>query len=195
MTTASLDTRPRSGRAWLALALSSRTAALPTDCALAAARVALAWIFIYYGAAKLFGSFGGASPLGLHQTSLFFSNVAHLHPGGLFAVLSGVIEFGGGIALALGFASRLAGIALFGDMVIAMITVTWTTGINPVHAPPGYQLNIALGVLALVVAILGAGRFSLDSLIERHLMRTVPSQGDQARSSGTLETASPARTS
>ena len=62
--------------------------------------------------------------------ALYFSQAAHLHPGGLFAVLGGVIEFGGGIALALGLFSRLAGLALFGDMVMAMITVTWATGIN-----------------------------------------------------------------
>ncbi len=80
-----------------------------------------------------------------------------------------MIEFGGGIALALGFCSRLAGLALFGDMVMAMITVTWATGINSRTSPPGYQLNMALGVLALVVALLGSGRFSLDAVIERRL--------------------------
>jgi putative oxidoreductase len=166
MATASLQMHRRSGRGWLALAVSSRTAALPTDLALLAARVALAWIFIWYGAGKLFGAFNGP---GFHQTALYFSNTAHLHPGGLFAVLGGVIEFGGGIALALGLASRLAGLALFGDMVMAMITVTWATGIGSSTSHPGYQLNIALGVLALVVAFLGAGRFSLDALIERQL--------------------------
>ena len=50
-----------------------------------------------------------------------------------------------------------------------MITVTWATGINSRTSPPGYQLNLAVGVLALVVAILGSGRFSLDSVIERRL--------------------------
>ena len=43
---------------------------------------------------------------------------------------AGVTEFGGGIAMALGLCTRLAGLALFGDMVMAMITVTWATGIN-----------------------------------------------------------------
>ena len=37
--------------------------------------------------------------------------------------------------LALGLCSRLAGVALFGDQVIAMITVTWATGINSVATP------------------------------------------------------------
>ncbi len=117
----------RRGRALLAAVLGTRTAAVPADLALVAGRTALAWIFIYYGAGKLFGWFNGP---GIHRTALYFSNTAHLHPGGLFAVLGGVIEFGGGIALALGLGTRLAGLALFGDMVMAMITVTWATGIN-----------------------------------------------------------------
>jgi putative oxidoreductase len=169
MVTAALPTRRQRARSLLAAVLSTRTAPLPADLALVAARIALAWIFIYYGAGKLFGSFNGP---GLHRTALYFSNTAHLHPGGFFAVLGGVIELGAGIALALGLASRLAGIALFGDMVMAMITVTWSTGINSQTAPPGYQLNLALGVLALVVAIFGSGRFSLDALIEQHVVAT-----------------------
>jgi len=169
MVTASLPTRRQRARSLLAAVLSTRTAPLPADLALVAARIALAWIFIYYGAGKLFGSFNGP---GLHGTALYFSNTAHLHPGGFFAVVGGVIELGSGVALALGLASRLAGVALFGDMVMAMITVTWATGINNQTTPPGYQLNLALGVLALVVAIFGSGRFSLDALIERHVVAT-----------------------
>ncbi len=131
-----------------------------------AARIGLAWIFIYYGAGKLFGAFNGP---GIHRTSLYMSNVAHLHPGGLFAVFGGLVEFGSGVAMALGLCARLAGLALVGDMVMAMITVTWATGINNSTNPPGYQLNLALAILALVVALLGAGRFSLDAVIGQRL--------------------------
>jgi putative oxidoreductase len=166
--------RSASGRSILALVVTTRTAELPASLGLLAARVALAWIFIYYGAGKLFGAFNGP---GLHRTALYFSETAHLHPGGLFAVVGGLVEFGGAVALAFGLLSRLAGIALFGDMVLAMITVTWATGINSVSAPPGYQLNMALGVLALVVAIFGPGRFSLDALIERRIFGLQPSSG------------------
>lgn len=174
MAVKSMPTRPRL-RSILAAVLSTRTAALPADAALVAARVALTWIFIYYGAGKLFGAFHG---LGLHREALYFSNTAHLHPGGFFAVFGGVLEFGGGIALALGIGARLVGLALFGDMVMAMITVTWSTGINSTTAPPGYQLNLAVGVLALVVAVFGAGRFSLDALAERHFFAADDPVGD-----------------
>ena len=155
--------RPRS---ILTVLLRTPTAGLPADAALVAVRVAMVWIFTYYGARKLFGAFHG---LGIHGTALYFSHTAHLHPGEFFAVLGGVIEFGGAIALALGIGTRLAGLALFGDMVMAMITVTWSTGIASTSAPPGYQLNMAVGVLALVLVAFGAGRCSLDALLERRL--------------------------
>ena len=125
-------------RALLAVVLSTRVATLPADLALVAVRTALAWVFIWYGAGKLFGAWNGP---GLHQSALFFSNTAHLHPGGLFAVLGGVIEFGGGISLVLGLGARLAGLALFGDMVMAMITVTWVNGINSESLTPGYDFG------------------------------------------------------
>ena len=169
MVTATIGTNRPSVRALLATVVSTRSAPAAADWALLVARIGLAWIFIYYGAGKLFGWFNGA---GIHGTAIYFSQTAHLHPGGLFAVLGGLIEFGGGIALGLGFFSRLAGIALFGDMVMAMITVTWATGINSRSNPPGYQLNLALAVLAVVVALLGSGRFSLDALIERRVAGT-----------------------
>jgi len=154
------------GRQLLATVVSTRPAPPARDWALLAVRIALAWIFIYYGAGKLFGSFDGP---GIHRTALYFSQTAHLHPGGLFAVFGGLIEFGGGVALALGLFSPLAGSALLVDMVMAMITVTWATGINSVSNPPGYQLNLALAVLALVAALLGSGRFSLDAVMERRI--------------------------
>jgi putative oxidoreductase len=156
----------RSARSLFALVVATRTAEIPASFALLAARITLAWIFIYYGAGKLFGAFNGP---GIHRTAIYFSETAHLHPGGFFAVLGGITEFSSAVALAVGLFSRLAGLALFGDMVLAMITVTWATGINATAPPPGYQLNMALGVLALVVAVFGSGRFSLDALIERRL--------------------------
>ncbi len=72
----------------------------------------------------------------------------------------------------LGLGARIAGLALFGDMVMAMITVTWVNGFNSATVNPGYELNLAIGVLALVVAVFGAGRFSLDALVERRLVDT-----------------------
>jgi putative oxidoreductase len=130
-------------------------------------RVVLAWIFTYYGAGKLFGWFSGP---GLHRTAVYFAGTAHLHPGMFFAVLGGVIEFGGALSMALGLCTRLAGLALAGDQVMAMITVTWVNGINSLTNHPGYEFNMTLCVLALVMVVFGAGRLSADAVAQRHLL-------------------------
>jgi putative oxidoreductase len=139
-----------------------------SDIALVATRTVLTWIFVYYGAGKLFGAFNGP---GIHRTSIYFADTAHLHPGGFFAVLGGVIEFGGALCVGLGLATRLAGLALLGDQIMAMITVTWTNGINSLTTRAGYEFNMTLAVLALIVVIFGAGRLSVDAVIERRARR------------------------
>ena len=72
------------------------------------------------------------------------------------------------LALALGLASRLAALALLGDQVVAMITVTWSQGLSSSTAP-GYELNLALVAMAFVIIGIGAGRPSLDAIIGRRL--------------------------
>src|SRR3954471_15192006 len=101
---------PRS-RGWLAFLFSTRGATVAGDIALLAVRAALAWIFFVYGAQKLFGWFHGQ---GLDETARFMEDVIG-SPGRFWAVLGGIIEFGGAIALVLGFGARIAGLALFGD--------------------------------------------------------------------------------
>ena len=149
---------------WLAVLVNTSPAQPTVDAAMVVVRVALAWVFLYYGAGKLFGWWHGP---GLDVSADFFANTAHLRPGRFFAVLGGVMEFGGAIAVALGLGVRLVGIALFADMVLAMALVTWTNGIDTAKVPPGYELNLALAALALMLALLGAGRFSADALVER----------------------------
>ena len=142
------------------------------DLALLVVRICLAWIFVYHGAGTLFGAFGGA---GLHNEAVFYSTVAHLHPGTFFALLGGIIECFGGAAIGLGVCGRLAGAGLVGDMVMAMITVTFSQGLVGTPAIPGdigYQLNIALAGLAAVIALLGTGRLSLDYAMRNWLEKS-----------------------
>jgi putative oxidoreductase len=153
-------------RTLVATVFRTEPSVLGTDIAVVPVRIALVWIFTYYGAGKLFGWFHGP---GIHRTAIFFSETAHLHPGGFFAVLGGLIEFGAAVALALGIVSRLAALALFGDMVMAMVTVSWAHGINSLSNTPGYEFNLALAAMALVIVGVGAGRWSVDAVIARRL--------------------------
>lgn len=166
-TTATIPARGSRVRWLLAAVLSTRTAPRVADVGLLIVRLTLAFIFIYHGSRRLFGWFDGP---GLDSSADYFANTAHLHPGMFFAVLGGTIEFAGGIALALGFFSRLAGLAIFGDMMMAIITVTHSDGFNST-AGPGWELNLALGVLALVPFFFGSGCFSLDAVLERRFLR------------------------
>jgi putative oxidoreductase len=147
---------------------STRDTLLARDVALLGARVGLGWIFVYHGAGTLFGAFGGS---GIHPQAVYFAHVAHLRPGTFFAVLGGIIECFGGAAVALGILGRLAALGLVGDMVIAMFTVTFGNGIIGDASGSGYELNIALAALALVIAILGTGRFSLDQALRALLIK------------------------
>jgi putative oxidoreductase len=137
-----------------------RQAPFARDAALGVARIGLAWIFIYHGGGTLFGWWNGA---GIHRTAVFFASSAHLHPGTLFAVANGITELFGGIAIAIGLFSRLAAIGLVVDMTIAMITVAWANGIVGTSAGSGYEINLALLVLAVVIALLGPGQLALDA--------------------------------
>ncbi len=136
------------------------------EVAIVTGRIVLFWVFVYYGSGKLFGWFNGP---GIHRTAIFFSTTAHLHPGGFFAVLGGLIEFGAALALVLGIGTRLGALALIGDQAMAIITVTGKHGINSLTATPGYEFNLVLIALALVVLALGSGRFSVDALLARRL--------------------------
>jgi putative oxidoreductase len=153
-------------RAVASAVLRTDPSAAGTEVAALAVRIALVWIFFYYGAGKLFGAFDGP---GIHRTAEFMADTAHLRPGAFFAVLGGVIEFGGALALAFGLVTRLAGLALLGDQVVAMVTVSWVHGINSLSATPGYEFNLALAAMALVVVGIGPGRFSVDAVVARHL--------------------------
>jgi len=174
-------------RAVLARLFDTRPSVVGLDVAVIAVRIVLVWIFVYYGAGKLFGTFNGP---GLHRTAAFFSTTAHLHPGGFFAVLGGIIELGGAIAIGVGFLSRAASLLLLGDQVMAMITVTWAHGLNSVAHPTGYEFNLTLIALALVIAALGAGRYSIDAVIGRSLRGAK----DGAPSSATTSTPTSAAT-
>ncbi len=146
---------------------STRDLPISRDVALLGGRIALAWVFIYHGAGTLFGAFDRG---GIHPQAVYFAHVAHLHPGAFFAVLGGIIEFFGGIAVGVGIFGRLGAAGLFGDMVMAMITVTFGNGlIGP--GGSGYELNLALAALALIIFLLGTGRFSLDVALHKLLRR------------------------
>ena len=79
------------------------------------------------------------------------------------AVLAASIELGGGILLIAGLLTPLVGALLFLDMVGAFFIVHADKGVFIDNG--GYELVVALGVGSLLIAVIGAGRISIDGLI------------------------------
>lgn len=110
-----------------------------------------------HGTQKLFGWFGGYGPKG---TGGFFESIG-IKPGIFMAVVAGLGELVGGLLFAAG---------LWTEVGAALIIITMIMAIIKVHGKNGYwvtsngfEYNFALLVIALSVALIGAGDFSLDA--------------------------------
>lgn len=121
-------------------------------------RAAAGLFLVPHGAQKLFGWFGG---YGLEATGQFFATKLGL-PSSL-ALVAGVIEVFGGLALAFGFGTRIAAGLVFGLMAVAVAQVHlglgffWTSG--------GYEYPLLWAILALSFVVKGGGRYSVDAAI------------------------------
>lgn len=79
------------------------------------------------------------------------------------AYVSAATEFGGGIALAFGFGTRLVTPLIIGNMGVAIKRAHWTTGFS---GPGGYELASLFAVIASALWLTGPGRYSMDHLIQ-----------------------------
>ncbi|ANG63484.1 DoxX family protein [Marinobacterium aestuarii] len=120
-------------------------------------RITAGLLLMPHGAQKLFGWFGG---YGLDATGQFFATSLGMEPGFLFALLAGLVEFFGGLALVLGLLTRPAALAIATLMGVALTVHAangffWTNG--------GVEYPLMWGLIALAVFLRGGERFSLDS--------------------------------
>src|SRR5437588_8716504 len=122
-------------------------------------RVIVGLLFAGHGAQKLFGVFGGH---GLRGTAGFFEGIG-LKPGNVHATAAGLMEFGGGILLALGLITPVASAALVAVMTAAVITVHYAKGLWVTNG--GYEYNLVLGTVAFALAAVGPGAWSLDNAL------------------------------
>ncbi len=122
------------------------------DLAATLARIALGALFLVHALPKI------RNP---KQTIAFVKGTGF--PGGaVFAVLFILLEFFGGIALVLGFLTQVVGALIALEMVATSIFAKTKLGKKFVL---GYELDVAYLVLGLVVALLGAGPWSVDRLL------------------------------
>ncbi len=127
-----------------------------------ALRVGTGLLLVPHGAQKLFGMFGGG---GLEGTAAFLEKVGYSAPG-LLALLIGLVEFFGGLMIALGFLTRPAAVAVAMFMAFA---VSFHLGNGFFWTAKGYEYPLLWGLAALVFAIKGGGAYSLDKKIGREI--------------------------
>jgi putative oxidoreductase len=113
-----------------------------------------------HGMWKLFGITGGTK----ERMIEFFASIG-LEPAALLVNAVGLVEFAGGILIALGLLTRPAAVAA---------TVTTATAALYFHLPLGFyveeggvEFSALWAVILLMIAVRGGGRISLDRLIGR----------------------------
>ncbi len=128
-------------------------------------RVVLAVVFIAHGAQKLFGIWGGG---GISGTAGFFDSLGIPLPG-VMAVVSAILEFFGGILLALGLLTRPVALLLAIEMLMATVVFHWPQGFFVSANAIGIEFTMVLTIAALALVFTGPGRFSIDEGLRREL--------------------------
>jgi putative oxidoreductase len=134
------------------------------NAGLLALRAGVGGVLVAHGVQKLFGWLGGH---GLKGTADAFEQMG-FQPGRQSALAAGLGEAGGGLLIALGLATPVAGAAAAGTMLPAAA----------VHAPRGFfatgggfEYPALLAVSTAALALIGPGDWSLDARLGHRLNR------------------------
>lgn len=122
-------------------------------------RLVIGLSFAAHGSQKVFGWFGGYGPKG---TGGFFDSIG-IKPGVLMAVLAGLAEIAGGLLFAAGLWTPLGAALIVLTMLVAIIKVHGKNGYWVTSN--GFEYNLTLIAIAVGVALIGAGEYSLDALM------------------------------
>jgi putative oxidoreductase len=125
------------------------------DIGLLLLRLALGSVFIVHGGQKLMMGFGA--------TSGMLANMG-VPAASLLGPLVAIVEPLAGIALVLGLLTRLAGLAIAADMLGAILFFHRFHGF---FVPQGIEFVMMLASAGVALALLGAGRFSVDHSIHQ----------------------------
>ena len=90
-----------------------------------------------------------------------------LEPAVGWAYFVGVVEFVGGILLAIGLLTRLAAAALVVEFAVIVFAVKSAAGFFAFKG--GFELELLLGLLCLAILFKGGGELSVDRAIGREL--------------------------
>lgn len=117
-------------------------------------RLSVGVLFLVFGSMKLFG--------GLEMTTEMFTKLG-LPAASFLALLVGIVEFVGGIALLAGFFARYFAMLLAVVMLVAIFKVHWANGFNFMNG--GYSMHlVVLGALLSLVCT-GSSKLSLEQAL------------------------------
>jgi putative oxidoreductase len=136
-----------------------------SDFTLTVARLVLGVVFLAHGAQKLLGMFGGR---GFGDTVNLYGQMGFSTP---VAVLAMAAEFFGGLALIVGFLSRIAALGIMGKIAVALFTLHIRNGFfmnwSGEQRGEGIEYHLLVIALGLVIFVKGSGALSVDQFLSR----------------------------
>ncbi len=127
--------------------------ALAVHISLLLIRIVLGIIFMAHGYPKVFDK------KAIKATSKFFKKHKVPHPT-FFTYVVGFVEFFGGLFILIGFLTPIWGFLVAMIMIVAIALTGLDKGFKD-----GYELDLVLFVLGLVLFILGGGAFSVSTAL------------------------------
>ena len=128
------------------------------DVGMLVLRLVFGLFLAYHGYNKVFG--GG----GLKGTAGWFGSIGMKWPKWQ-ARLAASTEIGAGVLFAAGFVTPLAASGIIGIMLVAIVVAHWKVGFFIFKPNQGWEYCASIAVVALVVAAVGPGRWSLDNAL------------------------------
>jgi putative oxidoreductase len=148
--------------------------AFATSLALLVLRLALGWTFIFHGAQKVFGIWGGKG-MEPFAEGLAKMGLPGFLPPMAWAYMAAYGELLGGVMILLGLLARLGTLPIIVTMIIAIAKVHGKNGFSGwseewhgrqiLHV--GYEYNVILTAMAVAILVAGPGLLSLDALLFR----------------------------
>jgi putative oxidoreductase len=98
---------------------------------------------------------------GIRGTERWFRSIGMKWPD-VQARLAATTEIGAGVMLAAGLLTPLAAAGVIGVMTVAIVVAHWKVGFFIFKPDQGWEYCASIAVTALVIAMVGPGRWSLD---------------------------------
>lgn len=102
---------------------------------------------------------------GIKNTAAWFGSIG-MRPPLVQAWTAALTEIGGGLMFAAGLLTPLSAAAMIGLMLVAYVVAHRDNGFFIFNKNQGWEYVFILGIVALAVGMIGAGKYSLDHALK-----------------------------